>query len=127
MRGENNFLTKSIYDAISTDISLGWTDIISMGSLNKILMMIRDRRPATTIEISWENDVVDLDYFIPNVCNCLMVNKLKGVTPVNEDSKYAIGKFRTTTTQIPSLIAELIRGIPMDEHMDIEGGKFFKQ
>lgn len=126
LRGEVNFLTKSIFDAISTDISLGWTDIISMGNSNKILMMIRDRGHATTIEISWENDVVDVDYFIPKVCNYLMVNHLRGITPVNEDSKYAIGKFRANVAQIPEIIAELIKGIPMDEHMDIEGGKFYK-
>ena len=36
-------------------------------------------------------DNVIVKYYIPKVCNYMMVNKLRGITPVYEDSKYAVG------------------------------------
>ena len=52
--GEENEISRKIFDEFPLDESVGWTDIISMQ--NKILMMIRDKGHALTIDMDISKD-----------------------------------------------------------------------
>lgn len=89
-------------------------------------MMVRDRGHALSIEIEKENDKYYVKYFIPKICNIDMVNSLKGVNKVTRDSKYTVGVFETDLERLPFEIINFISKVPMDNHMFIEGGKFYE-
>lgn len=122
LRGNQNDMAKSIYDNLQTQISLGPTDIISFND-KSVYMMIRDRGHALTIEVEKNNDRYKVNYFIPKICNAMMVNRLKGVTKVDNNSKYTKGVFETDN--LSEDIISLIEGVPMDDDMFKEGGLFF--
>lgn len=46
-------------------------------SERKLLMMVRDRGHALSIEITLNGQNARLEYFIPKVCNVDMVNNLQ--------------------------------------------------
>jgi len=118
--GVQNDVAQQIFDSFPSEIFSDRVNIMSFG--NKVIMMIRDVGHALSIEIDIEGDKCDVKYFIPKVCNYLMVNKLKGVTPVRTDSKFAVGEFVVPTDQIASVISNFVLAVPTDEHILIEGG-----
>lgn len=65
MKLKNEFSQK-IFEFIPNNMDVGDTDIISLK--NKILMMIRDRGHATTMEIDLQNQDVWVNYFITKIC-----------------------------------------------------------
>lgn len=79
-------------------------------------------RHALFIEIDIEGDKCMVKYFIPKVCNYVMVNELNGITPVKNGDDYAVGQFEVYTENLASEIVNLILNVPTDEHMFIEGG-----
>lgn len=127
IRGEETELSRSIYNSLSSNITPGFVEIISLKNVNKVLMLISKRGHATTIEITQNGDIIDVNYFIPRIYHLEMVNKLRGVTPVTEKDYYATGTFRCTTNDICNKLQELIEGIPMDKHMFMAGGTFNKR
>ena len=127
IRGEETELSRSIYNSLSSDITPGFVEIISLKNVNKILMLISKRGHATTIEITQNEDIIDINYFIPRIYHLEMVNKLRGITPVTENDYYATGMFRCTTNDVCEKLQELIEGIPMDKHMFVPGGIFNKR
>lgn len=115
LRGQSNEVATDIYNKFPLDIECGWTDII--GLKNKVLMMIRDRGHALTIELNIEEEKVMVKYYIPKICNIEMVNALKGVTKVTESDKYTVGFFLSTKEEIAKEIATLISMVPTDMDM----------
>ena len=78
LRGNNNPLALELFDNFPTDLQVGDTDILSLDK--KILIMIRDRGHALTIDIDLTNlDSIIVSYFIPKICNLEMVQRLKGI------------------------------------------------
>lgn len=123
--GVQNDIAQEIFDSFPTEIFSDRVNIMSFG--NKILLMVRDLGHALSIEIDIENSECVVKYFIPKVCNYLMVNKLKGVTPVRIDSKYAVGEFVVPTDELADVISNFVLGVPTDDHMFIQGGKFYEE
>ncbi len=123
--GVQNDVAIEILNSFPTEIYSDRVNIMSFG--NKILLMVRDVGHALSIEIDIEGAECDVKYFIPKVCNYLMVNKLKGVTPVRMDSKYAVGEFVVPTDEIANVISNFVLGVPTDDHMFIQGGKFYEE
>jgi len=115
--GVEKKLSKKIYDNFPMNMDCGWTDIVSLE--NKIIMMVRDRGHALSIEIEKENDKYYIKYFIPKICNVDMVNNLRGVTKVNSNSKYAVGIFQTTEENLPFQLYDFIDKVPMDSDMNL--------
>lgn len=63
-------------------------------------MMLRDFGHATTLDINIENDEAWIEYFIPKVCNYLMVNELPGVRKVDKSSNWAKGTLRVKVSEL---------------------------
>ena len=120
LRGKETSISKEIYDKISYDMYIGPTDIISLS--NKLLLMVRDKGHALTIEITKEENDYTVRYFIPKLCNYIMVNNLKGVTKVAPGDLFTVGLFASSHEELSNDIVNLIEGVPMDNHMMIEGG-----
>ena len=123
--GVQNDVAQQIFDSFPSEIFSDMVNIMSFG--NKVIMMVRDVGHALSIEINIEGNMCDVKYFIPKVCNYLMINKLKGVTPVKVDSKFAVGEFVVPTDEIASVISNFVLGVPTDDHMFIYGGKFYEE
>ena len=77
-------------------------------------MMVRDRGHALSIEIEKENDKYYVKYFIPNINNVDMVNELKGVRKVNDQSKFTTGIFETNLENLTSNLTDFIGHVPTD-------------
>lgn len=87
--------------------------------------MVRDLGHALTIEIMKQKEKYEVSYFIPKICNIIMVNKPKGVRKVDYDSQYTRGAFDTIKAELASEIVKIIDGVPMDDDMFIEGGIYY--
>ena len=111
--GRENNIAKNIYDNFPLSLDVGYTDILSLK--DKILLMIRDRGHALSIEINVRNNECDIKYFIPKVINHIMVNNLRGVRKVNENSRFTLGEFRTNIEQLDESLYEFIGKVPTDD------------
>lgn len=120
--GELTDISKNLFDNIPFDLDCGQTDIISFGDINKIIMMIRDRGHALTIEIDSNELESRVSYFIPKICNATMVNNLPGVRKVDENSKVldtTVGMFIVDNKKISSELFNFISMVPTDDDIQI--------
>lgn len=126
--GRNNFLAQTLFDSMD-QIDSSIIDILSLKN-NHILIMAKDLGHALTVEIEYDENMTHVSYFIPKVCYILMVNKLKGITPVKVDENgnlktpYAKGSFEVETKDLLPTIIELLQNVPQDRDMSMEGGIF---
>lgn len=123
--GDRNELAQEIFSNFPLELDCGWTDILSLGNTGKILMMIRDRGHALSIEISEEDEQIWVNYFIPKICNVDMVNKLNGVRKVTPESRNTIGCFVTTKQQLNNSLFSFIKNVPTDD--DMVFGQYIKK
>lgn len=100
-------------------------DILSLS--DRILIMARDLGHALMIEITFKNGMYVVNYFIPKVCNYLMVNELKGVTEVKKDSKFAKGVFEAEKDSLKGALYDFLVKVPRDDDMFKEGGLCYKE
>lgn len=115
LRGNMNEDALRIFISLG-NIDIGETNIISLK--DKIILMVRDVGHALLIEINkTEDNKYLVEYFIPKICNVDMVNELKGVRKVNENSKYTNGIFETNNLSID--VADFISKVPTDLDMVI--------
>ena len=119
LRGVYSDKFKNLFNQFPDELDVGWTDMVVINE-NKLLMMIRDRGHALTIEISINNDIARLAYFIPKICNIDMVNKLKGINRVNENSVGATGTIEVDVNDLKETLFTFISMVPMDQDMIIE-------
>ena len=122
--GNENIAARTLYESFPKELSCGWTDIVSLSN-DRIIMMVRDRGHALSIEIEKENGMYYVRYFIPKICNIDMVNNLKGVNKVTQDSKYTVGVFETSLEKLPFEIVDFISKVPTDMDMYIEDVKYY--
>lgn len=117
--GKNSEISNKIFNAFPLELTCGFTEIVSLSN-DTIIMMIRDRGHALSIEIEKSTDKYYVKYFIPKICNVDMVNSLKGVTKVTKESKYTVGLFSSTLDKLPLELIDFISKVPTDDHMVIE-------
>lgn len=113
LRGEDVPEFRKVLDNFPEDIIAGDVDMVALSD-KKMLMMVRDRGHALTIETTLENDKAMVEYFIPKLCNVDMVNALPGVNPVNEDSVGATGKFEMDRSTLSEGLNDFITKVPTD-------------
>lgn len=118
-RGERNPIFEQLFNLFPNDLDVGWTDMVSINN-KKLIMMVRDRGHALTIEITLKDQVARLDYFIPKICNVDMINSLPGINKVNDESVGATGVFETSINNLPNSLFDFISKVPMDSDMTIK-------
>ena len=123
--GKENNIAKKIFNNIPVDLDLGFTDIVGLD--NKILIMVRDLGHALTLEIDIENNSCLIKYFIPKVCNPLLVNKLKGINKIKEDIRFANGQFECKIDDLANELYDFFSKVPTDNNMFTLGGWYYEE
>ncbi len=119
--GDDNELAKDILHNLDIKSNAGVTDIVAINSSQKIIMMVRDKGHALSIEIDiGDDDKCLVNYFIPKVCNPEIVNTLPGVRKVNNASQFTDGKFLANKEELPKMLDEFIKRVPTDLEMTEE-------
>ena len=119
--GETTEASSKLYENFPLDMNCGVTDIISMK--DKILMMVRDRGHALTIEvddIDKESDNL-IKYFLPKICNLEMVKNLPGVNKITKAG--ATGMFISKKGELIETLFEFIEKVPTDADMILDTSK----
>lgn len=116
LRGTPSILFEKLFEQFPTNIDVGWTDMVTINE-KKLLMMIRDRGHALTIEITLSGNIARVEYFIPKLCNIDMINSLPGINKVNQDSVGATGVFEKDINELPNALFDFIAHVPTDLDM----------
>lgn len=111
--GEENELAQKIFDEFPLEMDCGITDIVSLK--NKILMMVRDRGHALTIDMDTSNQKnVEVRYFVPKLCNVEMIKKLPGINQSSITLNGASGFFVSDKDKITKDLFGFIEKVPTD-------------
>lgn len=124
LRGKNSKLGKNLVDALKS-VSLGWTEICVFDK--KIVMMVRDRGHALSIEIEKEDGLYYIKYHIPKLCNEEMIKNIKGVKEVYKEQNAALGEFTADEETILFEIVEFIKSVPTDSDIIYKDGMTFEE
>ena len=119
LRGNDSSMALEIFNSFPSRTSCGDTDIVSLPKNNKVIMMIRDKCHALTIEITKEEGAIWVNYFIPKVCNLQMVNALPGVRKIDETATTTTGTFVTDEEHFSESLFDFIKKVPTDSDMVI--------
>lgn len=111
--GEETETAKKLFEGFSEELDVGTTDIVSFK--DKILMMIRDRGHALTVDIDIKNpDEIAVTYFVPKICNEEMIRALPGINTSSISSNGATGFFLISTHEVVDKITDFIEKVPTD-------------
>ena len=111
-------LAESIFDKLSPEQLKEGADILSLD--NKVLMLIRGSGHALSIEINSSKvnpSEVEVDYFIPKVCDIEKVNELPGVRRVDRISSQTKGAFNINQEQAADYITDFVKKVPTDRDL----------
>ena len=122
LRGNKVEIFEQLFEQFPTNIDVGWTDMVVINE-KKLIMMVRDRGHALSIEISLNGDIARIEYFIPKLCNIDMINALPGINKVNNDSVGATGVIEVNKSELPQILFDFITKVPMDSDMIFENHK----
>ena len=115
--GKDTEIARAIYDKLPD----GETSIIEVSFAGHVLIMIRDRGHALSIDVQEENENCRVLYFIPKICNIEKVNKVKGVKKVTGDVSPIFGtthgEFVCKQNEVGDELNSFIKSIPMDSDM----------
>ena len=109
---------EQIFKMFPNDLDCGWTDMVAIND-RKLIIMVRDRGHALTIEVTLNNNIARIEYFIPKLCNIEMINNLPGVNKVNKNSIGATGVIETPINTLPGVLFDFISKVPTDYDMVI--------
>ena len=118
LRGIKNPMFEQIFKMFPNDLDCGWTDMVAIND-KKLIIMVRDRGHALTIEVTLNNNIDRIEYFIPKLCNIEMINNLHGVNKVNKNSIGATGVIETPINTLPGVLFDFISKVPTDSDMVI--------
>ena len=116
LRGIRNPMFEQLFMMFPTDLDCGITDMVIINE-KTLIMMVRDRGHALSIEVTLYKDDARVEYFIPKICNVEMVNKILGVNKVNDDSIGTTGTIEVEVKDLPTALFNFISMVPTD--MDI--------
>lgn len=120
--GNKSDISREIFDNFRENMGNGIVDIVGLENVNKVIMMIRDKGHASSIEITYENENIVIEYFIPKLCNIDMINSLPGVSKINANANMNDGVRGVFIVKREMLLNELydfIQKIPTDDDMEI--------
>ena len=114
--GEENEVAEKIFKEFPLEMDCGITDIVSLK--NKVLMMIRDRGHALTIDMDTTNPKeVEVKYFVTKLCNEEMIRKLPGINESSITKSGASGFFVSDKDKITKDLFDFIEKVPTDGDM----------
>ena len=116
-RGELSPVFSNIFTQFPVELDVGWTDLLCV-SENKMIMMVRDRGHALTIEINISGSTAIINYFIPRLLNEEMISKLPGINKFTDDFIGATGKFTVPVNDLPNSIYSFISMVPNEKIVD---------
>lgn len=116
--GEKSEISEDLFEKFPLDLYVGWTDIVSIQ--NQILMMVRDRGHALTLDIDTSQDKPFVKYFIPKICNEDMVRSLPGVDKNNLSENGASGSFECEKQDFLEKLFGFIEKVPMDRDIPLK-------
>ncbi len=116
LRGVKSPIFKQIFKMFPKDLTGGCTDMVAIND-KKLIIMIRGRGHALTIEVTLNNNIARIEYFIPKLCNIEMINNLPGVNKVNKNSIGATGVIETPINTLPGVLFDFISKVPTDYDM----------
>ncbi len=119
LRGVKNPIFEQIFKMFPNDLDCGWTDMVAIND-KKLIIMVRDRGHALTIEVTLNNNIARIEYFIPKLCNIEMINNLPGINKVNKNSVGATGVIETPIDTLPGVLFDFISKVPTDYDMVID-------
>ena len=120
LRGVNSNIFENLFMMFPSNLDCGITDMVTIND-KKMIMMVRDRGHALSIEITLNNDIARMEYFIPKLCNIDMINRLPGVNKVNENSVGATGVIEVKTSDLPNTLFGFISMVPTDNDIIYHG------
>lgn len=113
-------LAESIFDKLSPEELIEGADILSLN--NKVLMFMRGTGHALSVEINPSKvnpNEVEVDYFIPKVCNIEKVNELPGVRRVDRIASQTKGAFNIIQEQAADYITNFVKKVPTDRDLPL--------
>lgn len=111
--GEETELSRNLFENFPLEMSCGYTDIISMQ--DKILMMVRDRGHALTIDVDIsKGDDILVKYFVPKICNQEMIEALPGIDKEAISDNGARGMIQTSKEELSDILIDFIEKVPTD-------------
>lgn len=122
LRGNKSDKFELIFKQFPENIYVGPTDMVIINE-KKLIMMVRDRGHALSIEVSLNNDIARIEYFIPKLCNIDMINALPGINRVNNDSIGATGVIEVNINELSETLFNFISKVPMDSDMVFDNFK----
>ena len=121
INNEDTKIANDIFINLENTLSEAEITILSVAD-EHIIIMLRDYGHATTLDININSDTAWINYFIPKVCNYLMIQELPGLNNIDEKSKWAKGTLRVEKANIGNYLNNFIKLIPTDEDMFKKGG-----
>lgn len=118
LRGANTPVFEQLFKLFPYNLDCGWTDMVAVNE-KKLILMVRDRGHALTIEITINKDIARMEYFIPKLCNIEMINNLPGINKVNENSPGGTGVLEVSLEELPLVLYDFISKVPTDDDMII--------
>ena len=111
--GKETEISRMIYDAFPIELDCDNVDIVSLQ--NKILMMVRGRGHALTMDIDTsKEDQILVKYFVPLIKNQEMVDALPGLNKSGLNRNGAVGMFQTSKEKLTSELFGFIEKVPTD-------------
>lgn len=111
--GDDTEVARKIFEEFPLKLDVAWTDIVS--TPNKIIMMVRDRGHALSIEIDLsDSKKYFVKYFVPKLCNKQMIENLKGVNKGKITDNGATGQFEVESEEITNTLYRFIEMVPTD-------------
>lgn len=117
LRGQKSNIFELLFEQFPTNIDVSWTDMIIINE-KKLIMMVKDRGHALSIEITLNGNIARIEYFIPKLCNIDMINSLPGINRVNNNSIGATGIIEVSINELPETLFNFISKVPMDSDMN---------
>ena len=122
LRGNRNPIFEQLFVMFPSDLDCGITDMVIIDD-KKLIVMVRDRGHALSMEVSLNNDMARVEYFIPKLCNIEMINRLPGVNKVNENSVGTTGTIEVKVNDLPKALFDFISMVPTDNDIIIGYGR----
>lgn len=122
LRGNSVEIFELIFEQFPIDMDVGCTDMVVINE-KKLIMMVRDRGHALSIEISLNGNIARIEYFIPKLCNIDMINALPGINRVNNDSVGATGVIDVNKDELPQVLFDFISKVPGDSNINLDNHK----